>query len=91
MASIEHFQDDDQGFVAWLANNPDGFVINTKRKPKPGYLVLHRPSCRNLKSSSLLNWTKDTVKFCSPSRATLEEWASSTVGGEVTLCGSCFG
>jgi Family of unknown function (DUF6308) len=89
-AGIEHFEDDDQGFFAWLEANPVGYVVNAERKPKPNYLVLHRPSCPHFKSSSQLNWTKDYVKFCSSNRTDLEEWAA-TFGGEVTRCQSCFG
>ena len=87
---IEHFKDNDQGFLAWLEANSDGYVVNAERKPRPNNLVLHRPSCPHFKSSSQLNWTKDYVKFCSPNRTDLEEWVA-TFGGEVTRCQSCFG
>jgi hypothetical protein len=89
--SITCFKDDDDGFFAWLAQNPDGYVINSERNPKPSYLMLHHPSCRHFKSSNALHWTRDYIKFCSPDRTGLEEWASGTVGGEVKLCRSCFG
>jgi len=56
-ASIRHYRDDD-GFFAWLEENPDGCFINTERNPKPNYLVLYRPTCPNYKSGSQLNWTK---------------------------------
>jgi hypothetical protein len=46
---------------------------------------------RHYKSDSALHWTKDYIKFCSSDRAELEEWAATTVGGEVTLCRFCFG
>jgi hypothetical protein len=88
---IASFRDDDGGFFAWLECNPDGYVINSERNPKPTYLVLHRPSCPHFKGGTDLHWTKDYVKFCSPDRTALEEWATGTVGGEVTLCRNCFG
>jgi hypothetical protein len=88
---ITSFRDDDGGFFAWLEGNPDGYVINSERNPKPTYLVLHRPSCPHFKGGTELHWTKDYVKFCSPDRRDLEEWAAGTVGGEVTLCRTCFG
>jgi hypothetical protein len=91
LATIEHFKDDDRGFFDWLADNPGGYFINAERRPKRNYLVLHRPSCPHYKGEPSLNWTKDYVKFCSPNRSDLEEWAASTIGGEVTLCRSCFG
>ena len=38
-----------------------------------------------------VHWTKAYVKVCADGRAELEDWALNTVGGEVTLCSSCFG
>jgi len=85
------FQDDDDAFFEWLEANPDGYFINTERNPKPNYLVLHQPQCPHFKGGGNVHWTKDYVKVCSADRGELEEWALNTVGGEVTLCRSCFG
>lgn len=84
------FRDDDAGFFDWLAGNPDGYFINTERTPTPRYLVLHRPACRHFKGSEGVNWTHDYIKICSSHRDELEDWATSSVGGEETLCRSCF-
>jgi hypothetical protein len=89
--SVMVFRDDDAGFFSWLEQFPEGYFLNSERNPRPLYLVLHRPSCSHFKGSPELHWTKDYVKLCSLSREDLEEWASGTVGGEPTLCGSCFG
>jgi hypothetical protein len=35
-ASIICFRDDDAGFLRWREDNPDGFFLNTERKPRPG-------------------------------------------------------
>ena len=43
-ARVEHFKDNDSGFLGWLQDNPDGFFINAERRPKSHYLVLHRAS-----------------------------------------------
>ncbi len=88
---ITCLKDDDDGFFAWPTQNPDGYVVNSERNPKPSYLILHRPGCRHFKSSNALRWTKDYIKFCSPSRANPEAWATSAIGGEAQLCRSCFG
>jgi hypothetical protein len=85
------FQDDDDAFFDWLADNPNGYFLNTERNPKPTYLVLHQPQCPHFKGGEQLHWTKGYVKVCSAERAELEAWAQATVGGEVTLCRSCFG
>jgi len=90
-AGVIVFRDDDEGFFDWLADNPEGFMVNTERKPNKNYLVLHRPQCPHFKGGESLHWTKEYAKVCSNDRGDLESWAADTVGGEVTLCRSCFG
>jgi hypothetical protein len=87
--TISVFRDDDRGFFDWLDDHPDGYFINSERRPKPTYLVLHRPSCPHFDRGPV-HWTKDYIKICSANRSELEEWATGTVGGDVTLCRDCF-
>ena len=42
---MQHFSDDDAGYLNWIAENPDGFVLNIERSERPEYLVLHRANC----------------------------------------------
>lgn len=88
--TISVFRDDDRGFFRWLDDHPDGYFINSERNPKPTYLVLHRPSCKHFDRGPV-HWTKDYIKICSTDRSGMEEWASGAVGGDVTLCRTCFG
>lgn len=88
--NVTIFRDDDRGFFSWLDGNPDGHFINSERKPRPTYLVLHRPGCSHFTRNSSIHWTKDYIKICSSDRSALEEWATGTVRGDVTLCGTCF-
>jgi len=85
------FRDDDNGFSSWLDDHPDGYFINTQRIPSSTYLVLHRSSCPHFSRNPEVHWTKDYVKVCSAEHRYLEEWADSALGGEVTLCRTCFG
>ena len=90
--TIVVFKDDrDTEFFSWLDEHPGGYFINTERNPKPGYLVMHCPSCPHFDRSSSAHWTRDYIKFCSDSRSDLDEWAANAVGGEATLCRRCFG
>jgi hypothetical protein len=89
--SISLYRDDDDGFFAWQSANPAGLFINTYRNPSPSYLVLHKSGCPHFKGSPELQWTVDYVKLCSGNRSDLEQWARQTVGGDTTLCGTCFG
>jgi hypothetical protein len=85
------FKDDDEGFFEWQDAHSDGEFINTERKPNPNYLVLHKSGCPHFKGSESLRWTKDYVKAASDNRAALEAWARETVGGDITLCRTCYG
>lgn len=88
-ASITCFQDDDTGFLRWREANPGGYFLNTERKPRASYLILHRSGCPHF-TGSPLHWTRDYIKFCSPDRTDLETWAADATGGDVTHCRTCF-
>jgi len=87
---VQRFIDDDAGYIRWLAAHPDGFVLNTERIPKPGYLVLHRASCPKISrlQRGATRWTRDYIKFCGR-RTELEALARQEVGGEPRCCGVC--
>jgi hypothetical protein len=87
--AIVPFKDDDNGFLAWINDHPDGYLLNTERNPKPSYLILHSSGCGHFKGGSP-NWTKDYIKFCSERNGELEDWAASSVGGEASRCPSCL-
>ena len=87
-ASIICFRDDDAGFLRWREDNPDGFFLNTERKPRPGNITLHGSGCPHF-TGSPLHWTKDYIKFCSSGPQALEAWATSAIG-DVKYCRTCF-
>lgn len=45
---MQQFANDDASYLSWIAENPDGFVLNVERSPRPGYLVLHRATCSTI-------------------------------------------
>jgi hypothetical protein len=90
-ANLVMFKDDDDAFFEWHQAHPEGEFVNTERRPNPNYLVLHKTGCPHFKSPDPLQWTKDYVKVASTDRDALERWARDTVGGEITLCGTCYG
>jgi pimeloyl-ACP methyl ester carboxylesterase len=89
--SVREFIDDDDGYLAWLADHPDGFVINTARHPTPSYIVIHRAQCRTISGTPARggHWTLDYIKLCGE-RAELESYARGTIGGPAHACGSCL-
>ena len=40
--------DDDDAYFAWLADNPDGYVVNVRRTLTDGYVQLHRATCGSI-------------------------------------------
>ena len=46
-SGVTYFDDDD-AYFAWLADNPDGYVVNVRRTLTRGYVQLHRATCRSI-------------------------------------------
>jgi hypothetical protein len=43
------FEGDDKGYLQWMADNQDGFVLNVRRRRRDSeYVVLHRAACRSI-------------------------------------------
>ena len=38
----------DGEYLDWLADHPEGFVLNRWSKPSPRYLVLHKATCYSI-------------------------------------------
>ncbi|MFA5607138.1 MAG: hypothetical protein WDA07_08120 [Leucobacter sp.] len=85
------FRDDDAGYLAWLASNPEGFVVNIARYYSVSTARLHHATCRTISGENPHNgpWTGAYVKVCAVKSADAEEWAASTVRRPVRPCGTC--
>ena len=46
--NVREFCDDDAGYLAWLANHPDGYVINVARNRRPTDALTHHAGCRTI-------------------------------------------
>ena len=76
---VEEFTDNDEKYQKWLAQNPNGFVVNTPRNRSTDYMVLHRATC-----SLIRNYTemaqpggfteRQYIKICSNDIKKIEEW-----------------
>jgi hypothetical protein len=49
--TVIDFDDDDQGYLRWVAAHPRGFVLNVRRRRDPGYVVLHRATCPSISAT----------------------------------------
>ena len=87
---MENFINDDDGYIGWIRNNPNGYVVNSYRKPKREYLILHRADCGQISTPKRSNWTtRNYVKFCSLDRYELENWAETELNGKLWSCRKC--
>ena len=87
---LQQFVNDDDGYLRWLSENPDGFVVNSNRDPVSSYLILHRASCKWINTSARTNWTTTGyIKTCSNDLTALTDWAAREVGGSLKPCKSC--
>ena len=88
---VVEFIDNDAGYLAWVADYPDGFVVNTYVTPSASYLMLHHSRCWTItgKPARGLVWTKDFVKVCSLDLGALERWGRFHSGGNLKPCGHC--
>ena len=90
MNGMQHFVDDDGGYLDWLDHHPDGFVINTLRTPSAAYLMLHRASCGTItgKPARGTTFMGEYAKVCGELNE-LEEFARH-LGGHAQPCGLCL-
>ncbi len=87
---MRKFVDDEKAYLDWIQNNPNGYVVNTNRKPNKKYLMLHKAVCSSISTSFGNYTTHEYIKFCSLNLEKLENWAYNEVKGELTPCGMCF-
>ena len=87
---MQHFVDDDSGYLSWLADHPESFVINTTRTPSAAYLMLHRATCWTINrlQPQATTFTGDYSKLCG-ARSELEAKARR-LGGTAQSCGHCL-
>ena len=89
MSEITTFVDDDTGYREWIYTHLSGYVINTGRTATASYLILHTTLCDHIAPAAGSHWTRDYIKVCSDSRASLDAWAHSSFGMFPTPCSNC--
>lgn len=82
---VEVFDDGDGPYLAWLLAHPGGYLLNRRRGKSDGYLVLHRASCRRMRTYTQMarpgGFTeRDYIKVCSESLAKLQAYARGPGG-----------
>jgi hypothetical protein len=88
---MRHFRGDDDGYGDWLAQHPDGFVINTYARPSPGYLKLHHATCPKISrlQAGAKTFTRGQYSKITGDKRELEDHARR-LGGSADYCPICF-
>lgn len=82
MSNAELFDRDETSYERWLHVNPEGFVVNTFRRPAARYFVLHRATCHSISKhkphTDAAAFTGGRyIKICAHSPEDLLVWARS--------------
>jgi serine/threonine protein kinase len=90
------FTGDDEAYLRWLSQNPEGYVVNTTRAINPNTMVLHRSTCPHISKLEFElrgGFTeRGYVKICSARVEPLREWVRRHGRGDGSFsreCNSC--
>jgi hypothetical protein len=88
---MEHYVQNDDGYMAWISRHPEGFVINTYAEPSRAYLKLHQATCPSISrlQPGARTFTEGEYSKLCGSRAELEEQARR-LGGAAQSCPLCL-
>jgi hypothetical protein len=88
---MDAFKNDESGYLAWHAANPNGFVLNHFGGTNPAFNVLHRAKCVFLWRSCDDGARTVVEKWCAGSESELSRQADLILGvGNWKRCGVCF-
>jgi 5-methylcytosine-specific restriction enzyme A len=90
------FDNDDMPYLRWMADNPNGYVLNARSDTGSRYLKFHRSGCRHITTYTRSHaegafTAHDYLKVCSNEPSTLIEWAVTNRPGGVSYesCKTC--
>lgn len=87
------FQKQEAAYLNWIKAHPGGFVLNTRSKLSPDYMMLHRASCKlvtgYLGKAKAGGFTERGYrKVCADSLEPIQYWVKSG-GGSLSTCAHC--
>lgn len=87
------FIGNDEAYLRWLGEHPEGYVINTHRNVAPNYMILHKATCGMIKSTQGIppgGFTeRNYIKLCAGSIELLREWAKQHGRPDGTFSSAC--
>jgi hypothetical protein len=84
------FTDDDEGYLAWIAGQDAGFVVNAGKGRATG-LRLHKGTCSSVRPAGTptRSLTGSYRKICSADIAALLDWCADEFGADPEPCQRC--
>ena len=89
------FQDSEIEYQTWLAQNPNGFVLNTEHPPRAKYMPLHTARCPTIKEAAVQARTapftsRGYMKVCANDSNDLLAWMATKGATQFSkLCSKC--
>jgi len=94
--SIVIFDKDEDAYLAWIHQHPEGFVLNRRRGGlSKNYLMLHTPGCALISTYTQMAQpggftTRKYIKVCSQSLADLRSYVRAECGRiDKSFTGKC--
>ena len=89
-----YFEGDDTAYLGWVASNPEGYVVNVRKRLSDDYVVLHRASCGQISRHQVSGayTDRDFRKFCGRAYADVLDapvWCGRDRGGFTKRCALC--
>jgi hypothetical protein len=88
---IEKFVNDETGYLQWIDNNPNGYILNLDEPLVTAkYPMIHLARHKVVSSSTRTNYTTGRYfKVCSTDMDELANWAIANCGRPFTWCEVC--
>jgi hypothetical protein len=88
---VEVFRDDDEGYMRWLADNPNGYVLNLQRSLNPSDARVHQARCSAITGVNPRRgpWTGAYIKLCSPVVEAIDRLSAEQFGSPIARCHRC--
>lgn len=86
---VSVFIDDEAGYRDWMAQNPNGFVLNSSiASPRSSSHVLHAAGCWTIRPTDDRQWTHGYLKACGSAEDVIR-FAESVIRYKPFPCGHC--
>jgi hypothetical protein len=93
--NVKKFEPDDEKYLAWINDHPDGFILTSSKSLYPPHTVIHRASCDKIKTlkgnAKPGGFTeRNYIKVYATSEIILENWVSKMrIDGFSRKCSTC--